>query len=190
MRNILRFSALAVLALVAPGSQAASLSYNAGIGCGDTCVTVSLEWVSWPDPIGYVEVDDNFGDFLFGLNTGSPTDTGAILPDPQTISGLSPEEVDLITDGEVITADVQSAITANVEIVSYGDSPTSANLCLKSSSEATTCDAGTEFFLATLASTPEPAAWSLTGGGLALLFAWRQWRRRKFETGTDASIVG
>jgi hypothetical protein len=184
MRNILRFSALAVFALAVPASQAASITYDAGIGCSDTCVTVSLVWSSWPFPIGYVEVDDNLGDTLFVLNTDPATETGAIDPNPQTFTGLSPQDIYDISDGGIITADIRNLM------ISPATSPIPAYLCLKTSSEAATCDAGTDVFIATAASTPEPAAWSLTGGGLALLFVWRRWRRRKFETGTDAAIVG
>jgi MYXO-CTERM domain-containing protein len=185
MRNILRFITLAVLALAAPASQAATITYDAFVGCNNTCVTVDLEWSSWPTPIGYVEVDDDFGDFLFGLNTPPFGETtGSILPNPQTISGLSPGTIALIENGGSTVGGLDAP-----DLITFADAsvPTYANLCLDSSGPEDDCDAGVERFVATT-SAPEPAAWSLTGAGLALLFAWRT-RRRKFQTGTGATTL-
>jgi MYXO-CTERM domain-containing protein len=185
MRKTLRFIAFAVLALAAPASHAATITYDAVVGCDNTCVTVDLTWANWPTPIGYVEVDDNFGDFLFALNIPFAGTTGEIQPLPQTISGLSPDIIALIENGGASLGGVQDLAESNF-VVHDDDVPTYANLCLDSADRQDDCDSGVERFVAT--SAPEPAAWSLTGAGLALLFAWRA-RRRKFQTGTGATTL-
>lgn len=177
MRNTLGFIALAALALTAPALRAATITYNAAVGCGDTCVTVSVEWENIFPGVSYLEVDDNLGDFLFGLNTDPFAETtGAIDPDPQTISGLSPSVGELIANGAAgLGGDESDSLFLSG--AQGDDTPTYANLVFEDSNG----DVIDEVRFSGLA-VPEPAAWSLTGVGLGILFAFGRAHRRKFQT--------
>jgi hypothetical protein len=184
MRNSFKFIALAVLALAAPASHAATITYNAAIGCGDTCVTVSVEWQNIFPGVSYLEVDDNFGDFLFGLNTDPfPESTGQIDPNPQTISGLSLDVASLIDGGGAGLGGLES--NSLILVGTQGDdTPTFANLVFEDSNHNVIDEvrfSGTEV--------PEPAAWSLAGVGFLLLFVVGRIRRRKLHTGMGAPPV-
>ena len=164
MRNSLAPITLFAAAFVAPWVHASSIIYSASVDCGLTCVTVSLEWVNEPTPVGWAEVDDAYGDFLFALTVPQPPETtGAILPDPQTISGLSSETVDDVTDG-------MAGLDPPVGFLS------AATLLLK---ECQTCSVidSVNFVAALPATTPEPSTWGSMSAGLAVLFLWH-WKRR------------
>ncbi|HEY6344379.1 MAG TPA: PEP-CTERM sorting domain-containing protein [Bryobacteraceae bacterium] len=161
MRNSLKAITLFAVAFVAPCVRASSVTWNATVDCSLTCVTVSLEWVNEPFPVGWAEVDDALGDFLFALNVPQPgSTTGSILPDPQTISGLSPTEIFDVTDG-----------MAGVDPPAIP-----AEFVLK---ECQTCSVITSVaFVASLPATvPEPTTWASMSAGLAVLFFWH-WKRR------------
>jgi PEP-CTERM motif len=161
MRNSLKAITLLAAAFVVPCARASSVTWSASVDCSLTCVTVSLEWVAEPFPVGWAEIDDALGDFLFALTVPQPASTtGSILPDPQTVSGLSPLEIYDVTDG-----------MAGV------DPPTiPAALVLK---QCQTCSviASVDFVASLPAAVPEPATWASMSAGLAALFFWH-WKRR------------
>jgi len=169
-----KFLVCAALATVAPTLHAAMMNYSAFISCSN-CVTVSLSWANENIPYGvsYAEVDDNLGNFLFALQVPAPpVSTGAIAPDPQTVSGLSPTTIGLITNG---LAGVPPLIPS-----SQDGTPMSANLNLLTSGKHVI---DSQVFVATVpAGVPEPAGWSLTCAGMALLLLWTQRRRRNSQT--------
>jgi hypothetical protein len=179
-----------MLAATVPALNAASISYDATLGCGDTCVTVYLEWANLPAPVSFVEVDDLFGNFIFALNTPfPPVTTGAILPDPQTISGLSPSDVFAISNGAVGIPAFESFASFSLQSFDRvtinelppcatsgeGSSGAGANLVLK---DASCNPVATVFFVAVQSpsAVPEPETWALAGAGLAILsfFGWRR----------------
>jgi hypothetical protein len=165
MRNSLKAVTLFAAALLAPCARASSVTWDATVDCSLTCVTVSLEWVDEPFPVGWAEIDDASGDFLFALTVPSPASTtGSILPDPQTISGLSPEEVYDVTDG-----------MAGVDAP-----PIPAELVLKQCQTCSVIDSVA--FIAALP-TPEPATLASMSAGLAVLFFWHWKRRSKKSAG-------
>lgn len=161
---------LGVLSLVmgAAAANAAPITYTAVLGCGSTCVTVALSWVNMPVPITTAEVQDNFGETLFSLNVPSPpVSTGSIIPNPQTVFGLSTTTVRLITNGQPI-ASAGSLVAAEA----LADDlcccqPTYANLVLANKDEGISIS---QRFVAT--DVPEPATWSMLGAGIGLLL-WR-----------------
>jgi hypothetical protein len=167
MRNSLIAITLFAAAFVAPCARASSVTWNAEVDCSLTCVTVSLEWVDEPFPVGWAEVDDALGDFLFALTVPSePSTTGAISPDPQTIFGLSSAEIYDVTDG-----------MAGVDPPAIP-----ADFVLK---ECQTCSViASVAFVATLpAAVPEPTTWASMSAGLAVLFFWHWKRRSKKSAG-------
>jgi hypothetical protein len=163
MRNLLKAITLLAAAFVAPCARASSITYSATVGCDLTCVTVYLEWANEPTPVSWAEVDDEFGDFLFSLNVPSPgSTTGEILPDPQTISGLSAAAIDDITDGAAF----------------LDPPPPSATLLLEAGRTGPVIDS-VNFVAALPATAPEPATWASMSAGLGALFFWHWKRRRK-----------
>ena len=191
MREISGLYVLAVLAFAGPALQAAAITgadpqitYNAvvdnpAVDCPQSpmCVTVSLEWVGLPTPVSFAVIEDNLGNTLFSLSAPFPgSATGSIVPDPQTISGLSPSEIATITNSQAVPA-IQG-VDSNA-LVTTGE-PTYAILYLEDASHN---DIAQVQFIATTASVgssvPEPAAWSLFGTGLGLLFVLGWARRRK-----------
>jgi hypothetical protein len=170
------FSALAISGLIVPAVQAGSISYSANIGCGNTCVTTSVEWSNFNPGVSFVVILDNNGDFLFGLNTDPfPEGTGQIDPNPQTVSGLSPEEVSLLTFSGVITGSIQSA--SLFEVTGNGPplAPTYADLALE---DVNGNILGETTF--TASSAPEPATWAACALGLLMLAGIAG--RRKLQT--------
>ena len=147
-----KFMILALLAMAATTLQASTISSSAYISCSN-CVTVSLRGPMSPLPFP-VEVQASTGQDLFPLNTGAPATTGAINPDPQTVSGLSSTTLNIITNGKIsATSELpQANVTSNLLLLdNNGDVIQSTP------------------FVAQLESVPEPAAWSLVGGGLGLV---------------------
>lgn len=147
-----KFLVCAVLASAATSLHAAIL-YTASIGCGDTCITVSLSWAAEMFPVNYASVEDNDDNFLFALNLGPSAGltTGAIVPYPQTISPLNTSQVATIRAGQAYLSLSEMAPGA---VGGHEDHETQD---------------GTPF----IADVPEPATWFLTAAGLAslLLFA-------------------
>ncbi len=169
MRKILGFNVLAVLACAIPAVQAGSITYSATIGCDDTCVTAYVEWQNFNPGVAFVLVEDNFGDPLFTLSTDFPPETtGSIDPNPQTIVGLTTDQIDLIEGGG-------SQILGQNQVQPTFDGPSYANLVLEDQSNNVL---GDEVFT----DTPEPATWMLTVFSLGLLFAFVLMRRRKLQT--------
>ena len=157
-----KFMILALLAMAATTLQASTISLSAYISCSN-CVTVSLSWANEPTPVFSVEVQASTGQDLFPLNTGAPATTGAINPDPQTVSGLSSTTLNIITNGKIsATSELpQANVTSNLLLLdNNGDVIQSTP------------------FVAQLESVPEPAAWSLVGGGLGLVLLGARKRRR------------
>lgn len=153
---------LALLAAATTALQASTISLSAFVTCSN-CVTVSVSWANEPVPVFSVDVRSSTGQNLFPLNTGAPSTTGAILPDPQTISGLSSTVMNIITNGQIsATSELpQANVTSNLLLLdSDGDVIQSTP------------------FVAELESVPEPAAWSLVGGGLGLVLLKARKRRR------------
>lgn len=148
----------------------ASIIYNAFISC-TSCVTVSLSWANEPVPISYAEVDDSLGGFLFQLNVGSPSTTGAILPDPQTVSFLSPQSIDVISNGQAgfSVGSIRPALNtfAKLDLLNVDHVVIDSTVFVASVEPA---------------SVPEPAGWSLTCAGLALLLLRMKRHRRNSQT--------
>jgi hypothetical protein len=178
MRKFLGFSFLAITPWLAPAVQAGSISYSASLGCGNTCVTAFVEWSNFNPGVSFVVVLDNLGDFLFGLNTDPfPENTGQINPNPQTVSGLNPQEVGLIGGGGVISGSIQALSLFDVQGGGGPPpAPTSALLAVEDSDHNIL---GEVTFTSTA---PEPATWGLMAFSLALLTAWGVARRRKLQT--------
>jgi|SRR5271165_1269922 len=155
-----RFMILALLAMATTTLQASTISLSAFVSCSN-CVTVNVSWANQPVPVFSVEVRDSTGNNLFPLNTGAPATTGAILPDPQTVSGLSSTTMNIITNGRIsATSELpQANVTSNLLLLdNNGDVIDSTP------------------FVAEVV--PEPAAWSLVGGGLGLVLLGARKRRR------------
>jgi len=151
---------LALLAMATTTLQASTISLSAFVSCSN-CVTVNVSWANQPVPVFSVEVRDSTGNNLFPLNTGAPATTGAILPDPQTVSGLSSTTMNIITNGRIsATSELpQANVTSNLLLLdNNGDVIDSTP------------------FVAEVV--PEPAAWSLVGGGLGLVLLGARKRRR------------
>ncbi len=152
---------LAVLAMATTTLQASTISLSAYVSCSN-CVTVSLSWANEPVPVFSVEVQASTGQNLFPLTIGAPSTTGAILPDPQTVSGLSSTTMNIITNGRVSVTDVdypQANVTSNLLLLD------SDGYVIQSTP-----------FVADVV--PEPAAISLVGGGLGLVLLRARKRRR------------
>jgi len=157
-----KFMILALLAMATTTLQASTISLSAFVSCSN-CVTVNLSWANEPVPVFSVEVQASTGQNLFPLNTGAPATTGAILPDPQTVSGLSSTTMNIITNGKISATSEfpQANVTSNLLLLdNNGDVIESTP------------------FVAQLESVPEPAAWSLVGCGLGLLLLGARKRRR------------
>jgi len=165
-----RFLLCAALAL-STTTLHASLIYSAFVSCS-SCVTVSLSWANEPVGVSFAEVDDSLGNFLFSLNVPSPPrTTGSIIPNPQTISGLSRTTISVISNGQAGFGLASIRPEANVF----------ATLNLEDSNH-TVIDSSI-FVADVTAATPEPAAWSLMCAGMVLLFFWmRRQRRRQSQT--------
>jgi hypothetical protein len=157
--------------------HAASISYSAFISCSN-CVTVSLSWANEPTPISFAEVDDNFGNFLFGLNVGAPRTTGSIVPNPQTVSGLSPVVISIISGGggNVATAlsDGQFGVLVN--------EPVLGDRAILNLLDADRNIVDSTSFIATIGQeggVPEPGGWSIAAMGLGVLvFCARRLHRK------------
>src|SRR5205814_701788 len=104
------------------------------------------------------EVDNSVGNFLFSLNVGFPSTTGSILPNPQTVSGLSPHTIFVVSNGQ---AGVQSAAA---EVAPALNVFATLNLL---DSERRLVDQS--LFVASPSAIPEPAVWSLMCAGMGLL---------------------
>lgn len=164
---------LTLAAFVAAGAtsmHAGTISYSAFVDTNcfqPNCVTVSLSWADEPVPIFFAVVRDLFQTPLFSLNVPfPPATTGSIVPNPQTVSGLSANTIFLITNtSDSISAQVGELTTLNLldgEGVVVDSVP----------------------FLATFANSggngnvPEPATWSMLGLGMTALFIGsRRFRR-------------
>ena len=161
----------------------ASIMYSAVVPppavCGEdpsqppNCVSVSMSWANEPPPgvsFAVVTANGNPDQVLFALNVPPvPTTTGSIVPNPQTIYGLDPTTMQIITNGQI------SAVGSfGVALNDF------AELDLENPSGQVI---DKTVFIAQVESTavPEPAAWPLISVGLVLvlLSAWR--RRRKVE---------
>jgi hypothetical protein len=175
------FSVLAVSGLIVPAVQAGSISYSASIGCNNDCVTAYVSWSNFNPGVSFVVVLDNNGGFLFGLNTDPfPEGTGQIDPDPQTVSGLSQEDVNLLTGSGVISGSLQTDALFGVASNGPPLAPTFADLALE---DADHNILGEVVF--TASSAPEPATWAACA--LGLLMVWGMARRRKLQTARAAS---
>ncbi len=166
-----KFSILGLLALAVPAVQAGTISYSASIGCDSTCVTAYVSWQDFDPGVAFVLVTDNFGDPLFTLSTDFPPEmTGQIDPDPQTITGLTQDQITLIEAGE-------SGVMGDVvrSLVQPDEEPTYADLVL----EDQDYDMLGEVVFTN--GVPEPATWLLTLLSLGLLSALVLIRRRKLE---------
>jgi hypothetical protein len=188
MCRISKFSLLACLTLSLPAVQAGSISYSASIGCDGTCVTTFVSWQDFNPGVALVLVTDNFGDPLFTLSTDFPPEsTGQIDPDPQTITGLTQDQLNLIEGGgSGIQGDVE-ALTISNSLESDADPgncwrpgcsnppPSSADLVFENKHHQVIDEVP---FIATTA-TPEPATGMLTLLSLGALFSFVLVRRRK-----------
>ena len=162
-----RFLLCAALA-VSTTTLHASMIYSAYVSCG-SCVTASLSWANEPSGVSFAEVDDSLGNFLFSLNVPFPArTTGSIVPNPQTVSGLSRTVINIVSNGQAGVGAASIRPESNVF----------ATLNLLDSNR-TVVDSS--LFVAAV--TPEQAAWSLTCAGMAFLFFWmRRQRRRQSKT--------
>lgn len=166
-----------LITMLATTASAGRISYSAMVGCNDTCVTAYVQWQSEPFPVSFVEVDDNLGGYLFGLNTPFPPQTtGSIVPDPQTISGLSPDVIALISSGLSTVGGAFSTSFASVRPLGTAQVPRFANLNLLDSNRNVI-----DSVVFTVNAAPEPAVWSLYGAGLGVMLVWGRFRRRKFQ---------
>jgi hypothetical protein len=172
-----KFLALALLLIPVTALHAATISYNAVIGCGNTCVTVSLSWQQLFPPPSSAEVDDNFGNFLFGLDMPpSPVSSGSLR---ETISGLGPDDISTITNSQLI-------VNSQVTLLAFSSVSSTTPICGTEAclvmKDVDHLPVATLSFVATF-EVPEPASWALAaGGGLALLLIRRRTRRRNFQT--------
>ena len=169
-----KFLVLVVFAAATTTLQASTIAsgsvfYSAYISCA-TCVTVTLSWAAQPYAVTYAEVDDAYGDFLFSLHIGSPSTTGAISPDPQTISGLSSSIIYYVTNGQAGVA------VASIEPQDNG--PTLASLDLLDSDMNLVTPPIPFAASPEASSVPEPAAWTLAGAGLVFLLMRARIQRR------------
>ncbi len=168
-----------LITLLTAGSHLdAAIMYTATLHC-DTgaCLTGSVTTeVSWEvEPMVFsVEIDDNLGNFLFGL-TGplSPTNIGSIFPSPQTVSGLDVTVINLLTSTVGLTTQksAMSTVTAGT--------PSFANLVLLtgtgSITELTRFTASIPFGST---QTPEPATWGFVAAGIGVMLIARARKRR------------
>lgn len=153
------FLVCAGLAMAATNLRAA-IMYSASIDCQQSCVTVSLSWAAEPFPVYYAAVDDNLGNVIFALTLGPSAGqtTGSILPNPQTVSGLSPDMIGVISNGQ-----------AELSLQEIKPGLVGGGL-------------GKEIDTTPFIAIPEPAAWSLTAAGLTFLFLCAGALRRKSQT--------
>ena len=144
--------------LSAAGSlQAATITYNASIGCAQSCVTVSMSWSGEPFGVNFADVEDESDNVLFALNMGTfaGQTTGAIVPYPQTISSLSSNTISLISSGQAYLSLTEIA----PGLLGGGEGPGSD---------------GTPFLAAPV---PEPGAGWLTLAGLGALLLYARAQR-------------
>ena len=169
---MIRFLTLAVLA-AATTTLHASIMYSAFISCPN-CVTISLGWTGEPTPVSWAQVNDLNGAFVLSLNVGPPPrQNGFINPNPQTISGLSQHDMFVITGGQVGVFSVASPFSPIANMTLWTAMPsegTGGGILIDSTP-----------FIADVDVVPEPAVWSLTGAGIALLVLWKR-RRRNSQT--------
>lgn len=169
---------LATLLFVTTFAYAGPITYTAVVGCNGTCVTVSLSWSDTSEAVNTAGVTDNLGNPLFDFSMPSPpSTTGSILPNPQTIFGLSSTVIQIITNGDPVNEG--TALLAPASIGAAATVPTGryANVYLWDTYGEPIYF---ERFVATYGSdVPEPATLSLVGGacGLVLILA----RRRKLH---------
>jgi hypothetical protein len=177
MRKLLGLSILAITYSSIPAAQAGSISYSASVGCNDTCVTAFVEWSNFNPGVSFVVVLDNLGDFLFSLNTDPfPESTGQIDPNPQTVTGLSPQEINLISGGGVIAGALQSL---GFEGSGWPPpTPTSADLAVEDCNHNILAEVT---FTATSSTAPEPATWALMVLSLGLFATWNVAHGRKLR---------
>lgn len=177
---MVRLLTIALLATAAASVTQAEILYNASVDCfnsltnSNSCVTVTLSWQNEIPAIRYVEVDDNTGRFLFSLTTPPFAQaTGSILPNPQTISNLSPGVIAAITNSIVVPT---SATVSDLSVTVSGQpcDSTSARLILQ---DVDHHDVAEVPFVATVTAIPEPSGWSFTGVGLVLLYLGTRIRR-------------
>ncbi|MDP8980298.1 MAG: hypothetical protein M3O35_06885 [Acidobacteriota bacterium] len=161
-----------LLTLVAAGgSLNAAIMYNAVVHCdGGGCLTGSVTTsVSWEleAQVVSVEVDDNLGNFLFGLNGPLvPTNIGSIEPSPQTVSGLDLATINLLTS--------QVGINSVNRLGTTAAAPTFANVTLITSGGSIGDSTRFTAFIAFgSVATPEPVTWSLIAAGLGVMFVAR-----------------
>jgi hypothetical protein len=173
-----------LLTLIAAGSHLhAAILYTATLFCATpACISGSVTTqVSWEveAQVFSVEVDDNLGNFLFGL-TGPlvPTNQGSIFPTQQTISGLDLTVINLLTS--TVGLSNQNGLGATT-----APAPSFANVVLITSDSSIT---GFTRFTATLpvgtlgVPSPEPVTWGFIAAGLgAMLMA----RARKQSRGVS-----
>ncbi len=157
--------------LAAGGSLNASIMYNAVVHCdGGACLTGSVTAsVSWTleQQVVAVEVDDNLGNFLFGLNGPLvPTNIGSIEPTQQTVSGLDLSIINLLTS--------QVGITSVNRLGTTAVAPSFANVTLITSSGSIADSTRFTAFIAVgSVVTPEPVTWSLIAAGIGVMFLAR-----------------
>ena len=138
------------------------IAYCAQIS-GPGSVTTSVSWVLEAQVVS-VEVDDNLGNFLFGL-TGPlmPTGAGSIFPIPQTISGLDLSVINLLTSTVGLT-------TVNAQGAISQGTPTFANVVLRTSSGDIADDTRfTAIVPVGSTQTPEPVTWGFIAVGLSVM---------------------
>ena len=165
-----------LLTLLVGGSQLpAAILYTAVLNCNTpACITGSVTAsVSWEVevPVVSVEVDDDLGNFLFGL-TGplSPTSMGSIFPTQQTVSGLDLTVINLLTS--TVGLGIQHGLGA-----STAPAPSFANVVLITSSGSIsdmtrfTAASGSTF-------TPEPVSWGFIAAGIGVMVLARARKRR------------
>ena len=161
--------------LAAAGPLHAAIMYTAILNCsnpGCTLGSVTAE-VSWEVevPVVSVEVDDDLGNFLFGL-TGPlmPTPMGSIFPTQQTVSGLDLSVINLLTS----TVGLNSVNSLGAKTAA---TPSFANVVLITSSGSIsdltrfTAASGSTF-------TPEPVTWGLIAAGIGVMVLARARKRR------------
>ena len=162
--------------LAAASHLHAAIMYTAVLHC-DTgaCLTGSVTTeVSWElEALVYsVEVDDNLGNFLFGL-TGplSPTNMGSIFPSPQTVSGLDVTVINLLTSTVGLTTQKSAMGTV------MAGTPSFANLVLLTGNSSITTRFTASFPVGST-QTPEPVTWGFVAAGIGVMLIARARKRR------------